>query len=181
MIGYLRGTARSGRVIDVGGVGYVVHCPHALNEGEVTELHVFTVVREDAINLYGFTAEEEREVFEALVKVTGVGPSIALALIGGLGTAAIADAVRRRDVKALSGVKGVGAKVAEKIVTLCKLPEGAGSSGREQELVKAITGLGFDRTNAADAVRVALEEEGEDATEATLLTAAIAVAKRGAA
>ena len=181
MIGYLRGTARNGRVIEVGGVGYVVHCPHPLTPGEETELHVSTVVREDAINLYGFVTEEERGVFEALTKVTGVGPSIALALIGGLGTATIADAVRRRDLKALGGVKGVGAKVAEKIVTLCKLPEGTGNGGRDQELVKALIGLGFDRANAAEAVRTAVEEEGDEADEAMLLTAAIAAAKRGAA
>jgi Holliday junction DNA helicase RuvA len=181
MIGYLRGTARGARVVEVGGVGYVVSCPQPLTAGELTELHVVTVVREDAINLYGFSTEEERGVFEALTKVTGVGPSIALALIGGLGTAAIADAVRRRDLKALGGVKGVGAKVAEKIVTLCKLPEGTGGEGRGQELVKALTGLGFERPIATEAVRTALDDEGEDATEATLLTAAIAIAKRGTA
>lgn len=178
MIGYLRGRARGPRTVDVGGVGYVVMCPEPLKTGEEVELHVVTVVREDAINLYGFTNEEDRLVFDALTKVTGVGPTIALALLAGLGVASISDAVRRKDAKALSGVKGVGAKVAEKIVTLCNLPEGLGGSIKEQEIVRAITGLGFDRSVAQSAVKQAFDLLGDDADEAQLLTSAINEAKK---
>lgn len=179
MIGYLKGKARGARILDVAGVGYVVACPEPLTAGEETELHVVTVVREDAINLYGFTTEDERTVFEALTKVTGVGPNIALALLAGLGAATVTDAVRRKDPNGLAGVRGVGPKVAEKIVTLCKLPDGIGGSIKEQELVRAVTGLGFDRVAAANAVRKALDEHGDDSPESTLLTEAINYAKVG--
>jgi Holliday junction DNA helicase RuvA len=178
MIGYLRGVARGPRVIDVAGVGYLVNCPEPMRTGENVELHVVTVVREDAINLYGFTNEDDRVVFDALTKVTGVGPSIALALLAGLGAAGIVDAVRRKDPKGLGGVKGVGVKVAEKIVTLCKLPDGLGGSVKEQELVRAVVGLGFDKNVAQHAVKQAFEQLGDDAEESVLLTTAINEAKK---
>jgi len=178
VIAYLRGTARSPRILDVDGVGYLLSCVTPMIVGEEVELLVHTQVREDAITLYGFTSEDEKVLFEALIKVTGVGPANAMTLLGGLGPNALVDAIRRRDIKTITSVKGVGAKLAEKIVTLVSLPAGLNEDGRVTELVKALTGLGYERARATDAATRALEESATGADEAGVLTAAIALAQR---
>lgn len=178
MIAYLRGIARSPRILDVDGVGYLVSCPTPLQAGDEVELHVHTQVRDDAITLFGFADEAERSVFEALIKVNGVGPSSALALLAGLGPDAIVSAVQRKDVKAMTQVRGVGAKVAEKIITLVNLPAGVAGDPRLGELVNALTGLGFDRQSATETARSVLDESDSTRSEAELLTAAITIAQR---
>ena len=178
VIAYLRGIARSPRILDVDGVGYLVSCPSPMRVGDEVELHVHTQVRDDAITLFGFADEAERSVFEALIKVNGVGPSSALALLAGLGPDAIVNAVQRKDVKTLTQVRGVGAKVAEKIVTLVNLPAGIAGDPRLGELVNALTGLGFDRQSATETARSVLDESPAESSEAELLTAAITIAQR---
>lgn len=184
VIAYLRGTARAKNIVDVDGVGYLVHCATPLTVGTAVEIHVHTQVREDAISLYGFTTEDEKRVFEALVKVTGVGPTSALALLSGLGAGGIADAVTRRDTKALSSVKGIGAKVAEKIVTLINLPDGlAGGENTENEISALLQTLGYDRSTSIDAARKARETSATNGEpdEAQLLAEAIRHAQEGKA
>jgi len=186
VIAHLRGTALSKNVVDVGGVGYLVHCPAPLVAGEIVELHVHTQVREDAITLYGFAGEDDKRVFEALVKVSGVGPTSALALLSGLGAAGVVDAVQRRDTKTLSSVKGIGGKVAEKIVTLAKLPEGiAGNAADAQgsEIAQLLQSLGYDRGTSVDAARKAAETSAANGgyDEARLLAEAIKYAQDGKA
>jgi len=180
MIGYLRGTARAADVLDVGGVGYLVHCPTALPVGDDIELHVHTSVREDAIVLYGFGDPNDRAVFAALVKVTGVGPSIALALLGQLGAGNIAAAVHNNDPAALSTVKGVGTKVANKIVTLCQLPDtitAATAGPRAAELTTVLVDLGWDAPTATAAAATAAANTAADADDSQLLAAALAAAR----
>lgn len=180
MIAYLRGVARSPRILDVDGVGYLVHCPAPLRVGDEVELHVHTQVRDDAITLFGFIDDADKAIFEALIKVTGVGPSSALALIAGLGADAIAAAVQRKDAKTLTQVRGVGAKVAEKIVTLINLPTGAGADPRLADLVAALTGLGFDRRIAVDAAARTIDEAAPECNDGDLLAQAITSAQRSA-
>lgn len=184
VIAYLRGTARAKNIVDVDGVGYLVHCATPLVAGTSVELHVHTQVREDAIALYGFATEDEKRVFESLVKVTGVGPTSALALLSGLGVGGIADAVTRRDTKALSSVKGIGGKVAEKIITLVNLPEGiTGNSADAQgsEIAQLLQSLGYDRGTSIDAARKAAETSAANGVfdEARLLAEAIKYAQDG--
>ena len=125
MIARLRGRV-SGRgdgcvVLDVNGVGYLVHAaPSVLGlasdeRAEVTvECH--TVVREDALQLYGFATAAERELFELLLGVNGVGPKVALAIVSGSTPAELRRAIAREDVKRFQAIPGVGLKTAQRVV-----------------------------------------------------------------
>ena len=122
MIARLRGCAagRSGQalVVDVNGVGYLVHATpsvHRLGSGEIT-VEVHTVVREDALQLYGFASSEERDLFELLLGVNGVGPKVALAIVSGSTPAELRRAIARDDVKRFQAIPGVGLKTAQRVV-----------------------------------------------------------------
>jgi len=122
MIARLRGIVdgRVGQaiVVDVAGVGYLVHATpsvHRLGDGEVT-VHVHTVVREDALQLFGFATGEERELFELLLGVNGVGPKVALAIVSGSTPAELRRAIARDDVKRFQAIQGVGLKTAQRVV-----------------------------------------------------------------
>jgi Holliday junction DNA helicase RuvA len=108
-------------LLEVGGVGYEVEAPmstfYALPAlGERTRLLTHLVVREDAHVLYGFATHEERALFRNLLKVSGVGPRIALAILSGGTAATFAHAVRERDATALTRIPGVGRKIAERLI-----------------------------------------------------------------
>ncbi len=107
-------------VVDVGGVGYLLRVPATLLgelelEQEVT-LHVHTEVRQDAIQLFGFASRGEREAYELLRGVTGVGPKGAIAVLGTMGVQELADAVALQDLRSIQRAPGVGKKVAQRIV-----------------------------------------------------------------
>jgi Holliday junction DNA helicase RuvA len=125
MIGSLRGRITSKvppqLTVEVGGVGYEVEAPmstffHLPNVGEEVKLLTHFVVREDAQLLYGFATEEERRLFRILLKVSGVGPKMALALLSGISVEAFALCVKNQDVGALVRVPGVGRKTAERLI-----------------------------------------------------------------
>ena len=177
MIGYLNGTALSESLVDVGGVGYLVHVPAPLVPGERVELLVTTVVREDAIVLYGFRTAADQSMFGAVNRVAGVGPATALALLATLGTDGIATAVAGKDETALSRVKGVGKRTATAIAATCIIPEGllAIVDPRVADIAVALTGLGFDRVLAQASARIALDES-PDGDDADLLSRALAAA-----
>ncbi len=129
MIGKLKGLIDSyGEdyvILDVGGVGYQVHCSgrtlQALpSPGEAAVLSIETYVREDQIKLFGFRSDLEREWFRLLQTVQGVGAKVALAVLGTLPPAELANAIALRDKAAVSRTPGVGPKVAERIVTELK-------------------------------------------------------------
>src|ERR1700691_2596145 len=108
-------------LLEVGGIGYEVEAPmstfYSLPAiGERTRLLTHLVVREDAHVLYGFATAEERRLFRSLIKVSGVGPKIALALLSGISVTAFAECVQREDVSALTRVPGVGRKTAERLI-----------------------------------------------------------------
>ena len=125
MIGSLRGdvlrVGESEAIIDVGGVGYrVVATASTLGalraaEGSVL-ISVHTHVREDALVLYGFITDQEREVFEVLLGTHGVGPTLALAILGALGSSTVIEAVQLGDLVAFEQVPGVGKKTAARLV-----------------------------------------------------------------
>lgn len=122
MIGWLSGRVlqhhRDGSlVLDIQGVGYEVHVASfdRLGLGESAELYVYTVVREDAILLYGFSTYEDREFFELLLATPGVGPSTALAALRTMGSDELAAAIESDDVKKLSSISGIGPKTASRI------------------------------------------------------------------
>jgi len=196
MIGKLKGVIDSyGEdfiVVDVGGVGYLVHCStrtlQALpGAGEPVTLSIETHVREDQIKLFGFTSDVEREWFRLLQTVQGVGTKVALAILGTLKPADLATAIAMRDKAAITRTPGVGPKVAERVVTELKDKAPALSavdpavvklSGALDErrapqpvadAVSALVNLGYGQPQAAAAIAAATREAGEGAETAKLI------------
>ena len=187
MIGWLRGIIRqreTGRVVlDVGGVGYALVVPMstflALPHGDaVVELHVSTQVREDSITLHGFAEPDERELFERLLTVSGVGPRTAMAALSALGPSELARCIAEGDSKRLSTVPGIGRKSAERIVIdlqdrIAKeqgaraAASKAGGGGDAADVVSALVNLGYNDRQAARAVQDA-KAEGATGFEAIL-------------
>jgi len=125
MIGSLRGRITSKippqLIVEVGGVGYELEAPmstffHLPAVGEEVRLLTHFVVREDAQLLYGFATEDERRLFRSLLKVSGIGPKIGLALLSGISVEAFAMCVQNQDVAALIRVPGIGRKTAERLL-----------------------------------------------------------------
>lgn len=122
-------------IIDVAGVGYEVFVPlGALGRlgpaGERVTLHIHTQMREDALTLFGFPTADDRIAFRTLTTVTGIGPKLALGILGSMSVSEIALAVQRDDKTAFKGVSGVGKKLVERLVLELKdkLPMGAGGA-----------------------------------------------------
>lgn len=153
-------------LIDVSGVGYEVDVPMStfcnLPEvgGELT-LHTHFVVREDAQLLYGFATLAERAVFRALIKISGVGPKIALALLSGITVDRLKDAVDRGETGLLTKVPGIGKKTAERLVLELKgklAGTGAATaavptSGARADVAAALIALGYSEREAAAATK----------------------------
>lgn len=180
MIGYLKGRVHRGTVLTDAGVGYVVHTPEPLVEGAEVELDVTTIVREGAIDLYGFADADDQALFAALTKITGVGPSSALALLRDVGVAGIVAAVGSSDHKALTKAAGVGPKLANTIIAMIKLPAEVAARAAalpapapRSELGAALEALGYSPDAAAAAAAAALEAHPDGGDE-TLLAAALA-------
>jgi Holliday junction DNA helicase RuvA len=121
-------------VVDVHGVAYRVVIPlttfYELPEiGQPVVIHIHTHVREDAIHLYGFHVPKEREVFELLISVSGIGPKLAVNILSGIVAGELIRAVAEEDLKRLTGIPGVGRKTAERMVL--ELKDKAAKIGRE--------------------------------------------------
>ena len=196
MIGKLKGIIDSyGEdfiILDVNGVGYLVHCSaRTLQElpaiGQGATLSIETYVREDQLRLFGFMSDVEREWFRLLQTVQGVGAKVALSVLGTLKPADLATAIAMRDKAMVARAPGVGPKVAERIVTELKdkAPAYAGLdppvvrlSGAVEEkrapqpisdAVSALVNLGYGRPQAASAVAAAARSAGEGADAANLI------------
>lgn len=125
MIGRLQGILAAKQapdlLIDVNGVGYEVQAPMStfvvLNKvGESATLYTHLAIRDDAHQLYGFADQSERSLFRTLIKVSGVGPKLALAILSGMDVSAFANCVHQEDIKSLTRLPGVGKKTAERLV-----------------------------------------------------------------
>ena len=181
MIGRLRGQiaqiSPQQLLIDVGGVGYEVEISlntFAALADVKSEAVVFThlVVREDAQLLFGFSSTDERELFRTLIKVNGVGPKMALAILSGLDASSFAACILDGDVKTLTGLPGVGKKTAERLIIEMrdKVTTLAGEQRPENDAVTAniaddaeaaLIGLGYRPQEAALALSK-LEDSGQD-------------------
>jgi Holliday junction DNA helicase RuvA len=116
--GRIAGRAGAGLIVDVNGVGYLVHATPSvqrLGDGEIT-VEIHTVVREDALQLYGFATADERALFELLLGVNGVGPKVALAILSDSTPAELRRAIARDDVKRFQAIPGIGLKTAQRVV-----------------------------------------------------------------
>jgi holliday junction DNA helicase RuvA len=153
-------------VLMVGGAGLYVRVPKTAldtmpNVGDTITLYTHLTVREDDISLYGFTSEEERAIFEVLISVSGVGPKMALAILGTLSTEQLRNAVGREDAALLTRVPGIGKKTAEKIIFELKgklkvsgiMAELAGISDTDSDVIAALTALGYSVVEAQSAVQ----------------------------
>lgn len=196
MIGKLKGVVNSyGEdyvILDVGGVGYLVHCSsrtlQALPQpGEAAQLSIETYVREDMIKLFGFGADVEREWFRLLMTVQGVGAKVALAILGVLKPADLATAIALQDKAQIARAPGVGPKVAARVVAELKDKAPALSSADpavvslQEDLadrrapqavvdaVSALVNLGYAQIQASAAVAAAARGTGDGASAETLI------------
>jgi Holliday junction DNA helicase RuvA len=196
MIGKLKGIVDSFGtdfiILDVNGVGYQVHCSartlgHLPSPGDPVTLSIETYVREDQIKLFGFASDAEREWFRLLQTVQGVGAKVSLSVLSTLTVAELGTAIAMRDKAAVSRSPGVGAKVAERIVTELKdkVPAfadidpgavhlaGAVDDKRAprpvMDAVSALVNLGYGQPQAAAAIAAAARMAGDDADVATLI------------
>lgn len=182
MIAHLRGTLLEKHpnqaIIEAQGVGYDVAIPVSTfaalpAAGEEVRLRIHTVVREDAIQLYGFLTPEEKSLFEKLITVSGVGPRLALTVLSGIPAGDLFQVIRSADVQKLTRVPGIGKKTAERIVLELrdKIEDGArraaaGAAGvaavilspEESDVVSALINLGAQRVAAEAAARRASQE-----------------------
>lgn len=203
MIAKLKGlvdsTGEDWAIIDVQGVGYLVSGSSRMlsslpRPGEAAMLHIETIVREDAISLFGFGDVLERDLFRLLTSVQGVGAKVALAILSALAPNELQNAIAAQDKTAVARAKGVGPKVATRIVTELKdkvtglvfQPQGVAMPATAStapaadtdtsvvaDAVSALSNLGYRPTDAHGAVAKVLGELGEDADVATIVPAAL--------
>lgn len=191
MIGFLKGSIISSSpevtLIDVSGVGYEVHIPlstfyaiQGLQKGADVTLNILTIVREDAITLYGFWTLEEKDLFRRLISVSGVGPKLASGILSGLPPADFVRAILDENIAALKSIPGVGKKTAErlalemrdKVKDLSISAPNAALPPADEDLVLALVGLGYKRNVAVKAVKDTRLEEA-DLSPADLLKASL--------
>ncbi len=170
MIGRLHGTLLDKSppqiLLDVGGVGYEVDVPMSTlydlpAVGQTVTLLIHTVIREDAHLLYGFATAGERATFRELLKISGIGPRIALAVLSGLSVAEIAQAVTQQDTARFTRVPGIGKKTAERLLLELKGKlgpdlgggEAAAAAGSTSDVLQALVSLGYSEREAAAAVK----------------------------
>lgn len=171
-------------ILDVGGVGYEVFLPlgslgRVGGEQDEVTLHIHTHVREDALLLYGFPTPEDRAAFRLILGVSGVGPKIALAIMGAMGAQQLSDVIARQDMSAFKGISGVGKKTAERLMLELKdkLPRihssssgqvrapRASAAGPGATVVGALVQMGFKRAQAERAVSEIANAETKSAEE----------------
>jgi Holliday junction DNA helicase RuvA len=182
-------------ILDVHGVGYLVHCSSRTlmqlrQVGEPAKLVIETHVREDSIRLYGFIADAERDWFRLLQSVQGVGAKVALAVLGAMSAAELAAAIVRQDKVQIARAPGIGPRLAARLVTELKdkVPAGATLSQTQagaadvdtaaglpgvQDAVAALITLGYARPQAGDAVAAARQALGNTVDAAALIRQAL--------
>jgi len=207
MIAHLSGTLLSKQatmaIVDVGGVGYELAIPlstfYELGEpGDQAQLRVYTHVREDAIQLFGFKTARERELFLQLISVNGVGPKLGITLLSGMSADELVASIRTNNLVRLVSIPGVGRKTAERLVvelrdkiaalsspaleeefaakTATAGPESSEDSMRKDAL-SALVNLGYQRAAAEKAVKTAIDEGGELSVESILRRSLRSLAK----
>jgi Holliday junction DNA helicase RuvA len=192
MIAHLRGKliAKSPghAIVEAAGVGYEVAISiptysdlPSLNQ-EVS-LHVYTHVREDALALFGFLRREEKQLFERLIGVSGIGPRLAITILSGLSADAVVAAIRAGDVASLTRIPGIGKKTAERMVLelrdkleqFAAPPAAPAATAVEEDVISALVNLGYQRALAERALgRVSSGKNGEKQTFELLFREALA-------
>jgi len=179
MIAHLRGRLLSKHpnqaVVETGGVGYEVNISvptfsELPANGSEVALHIHTHVREDVIALYGFLRPAEKQLFEKLMTVSGIGAKLAITILSGMAADEMAGAIRGNDLARLTRIPGIGKKTAERMVLELrdKLPPVAGTStpngpamnATEEDVLSALVNLGYQRTAAEKALSSVVKNGG---------------------
>ncbi len=195
MIGRIRGTLveklSPDILIDVNGVCYEIQVPmttayHLPEEGQEIQLFTHFVVREDAQLLYGFYQQQDKDLFRALIRVNGVGPKMALAILSGMDTEAFVRTVQNNDVTAMVSMPGIGKKTAERLIvemrdrlseweTVIDSGEEYRTSGSSisRDAETALLALGYKSQQASQAVKAVLKENPDVADSEALIRLAL--------
>lgn len=170
-------------VVDVHGVGYEVQIPlstfYPLPEpGSDVSLRTYTHVREDALALFGFSTEREKQVFKRLIGISGIGPKLAITILSGIPLDDFVTAVQKGDLFKLTTIPGIGKKTAERIIlelkekmldlALAETTAEATPPTIYDDVISALMNLGYLRVNAEKAVKAATEGAGSESFEAVL-------------
>ena len=168
-------------ILMVANVGYKVFTPEYLTQKSVVSLWIETVVREDSIRLFGFSTLAAQNLFNQLTAVSGVGPKLALAIMGAIKIDTLLSAIATGDAKTITAAPGVGKKVAEKIIVELKARVGGasfdisntnGASGALPDLLAALESLGYRRLDIVDMAQK-LVSENPDADVSKLVPMAL--------
>jgi holliday junction DNA helicase RuvA len=196
MIAHLSGTLLAKHatsvIVDVGGVGYEVTIPvttfYDLGEPNTpVRLRIYTHVREEALQLFGFRTERERELFTLLISVSGIGPKSAVAMLSGMSADEIVTAIRTNNYARLTSIPGVGRKTAERLVIELRdkmaalsspaleeeIAAGGATAAQSEDALRedtlaALTQLGFPKPAAEKAINGAMQEGGDLSVETLL-------------
>ena len=176
MIASLNGTVLTKRpegvIVDVNGVGYQLSVPLCSltdipEPGETVFMHTYTHVREDALQLFGFLNEKDREIFTTLIGISGIGPKLGLAILSGMPAERFVEAVQNEDVTMLSTIPGLGKKTASRLILELKgklpsLDPGEGPSSHasqeESDAISALVNLGYKKQFSEKAVETAVRD-----------------------
>jgi Holliday junction DNA helicase RuvA len=196
MIAHLSGTLLSKQatsvILDVAGVGYEVSIPLSTfyeleDPGSSVQLRIYTHVREDALQLYGFKTARERELFLRLISVSGIGPKLGITLLSGMSAEEMITSIRNNNLAKLTLIPGVGRKTAERLVMELRDKVASLAAGVDEDLgvtaeaasvptedsmradaLSALLNLGYQRNAAEKAVSAALGENEEVSVESIL-------------
>ena len=196
MIAHLRGTLLSKHpnqvVVETAGVGYEINISvptysELPANGVEVALHIYTHVREDLIALYGFLRPAEKQLFEKLITVSGIGPKLAITILSGMAASEMAGAIRGNDLARLTKIPGIGRKTAERMVLELrdKLPEAvdvAASrmpvfSAVEEDVLSALVNLGYQRAAAEKALASVVKNGNGGSFDALFREALAALSK----
>jgi Holliday junction DNA helicase RuvA len=185
--GIIKSTSSSAVVVDVGGVGILIQVPNRVTSGvkigSRADFYTHLVVREDALTLFGFLEVADRDFFELLLTVTGIGPKVAQSILSGSDSVTIASAISSGNLKLLESFSGLGKKGAQRLVLelkdkVAQFANGATSKNHplKNQVENALEGLGYSAKDAANMVsQVAKSTEVDNLTAAEILKLALKV------
>ncbi len=182
-------------VVDAQGVGYRVFIPlttfYELPEtGEAVTLHIYTSVKEDAINLFGFYTLQERDLFQMMISVSGIGPKVAMNILSGISSDELLEAISGGNLTRLVAIPGIGRKMAERLILELKekvakkmaADAGAGADARRKEsdalredVLSALVNLGYKANAARDALDKVVRDAENDPAMDQLLKKALKI------
>ncbi len=168
--GSVKSTSINSLVVEVGGVGLLLQVPiriaAKMQVGERVSFHTYLIVREDALTLYGFTEIVDRDFFELLLSVTGIGPKVAQSILANSDAASIANAIITSNLKSLEAVPGLGKKGAQRLVLELKDKAAAFASGKSgsnltisNQVENALQGLGYSNKEAISMLNQVMKNE----------------------